>query len=163
MTMFRTVCRGLLTSSVVAFLISGCSFSFGSGGSSSSNNPWGYGAGAGRPLSQNFDNVDDREKPLPSSHDKAIPKATGPHRTPTADPTPAPTRDKPTTHAPKRTKPAPKRIKPATRTPAPTRTKPTSTKPSRDGDRTPTASRPQRSSTGIPTRRVSKEPRATGA
>ena len=148
---FRSVVRGLLTSSVVALVMSGCSISFGSGSSSSpSSYPYAY-SGGGKPVASYnaMGRVDDREKPLPGvSKDKPVTKAPGPHRKPTVDPTPAPTRDEPA--GPKRIKKAPKRTKPTaepTRTPAPSRAKPeptdtkpepTATKPSRDGSSTPT-------------------------
>lgn len=146
---FRSVVRGLLTSSVVALVMGGCSISFGSGSSSSpSSYPYAY-SGGGKPVSSYnaMGRVDDREKPLPGiTKAKPIPKAEGPHRKPVVDPTPAPTRDEPA--PPKRTKKAPKRTKPAvepTRTPAPGRakpeptdTEPRATKPSRDGSSAPT-------------------------
>jgi hypothetical protein len=144
----------LLTSSVVALVMSGCSISFGSGSSSSpSSYPYAY-SGGGKPVASYnaMGRVDDREKPLPG-----VTKAPGPHRKPSVDPTPAPTRDEPA--APKRIKKAPKRTKPTvepTRTPAPSRAKPEpkDTKPE------PTATRPSRDGSSAPTR-PTKPSRAT--
>jgi hypothetical protein len=162
MSILRSVFRGLLTSSVAAIALGGCSISFGSGSGASAPGSYNWGAnGGGKPIAtHNLGRVDDREKPLPgTSTDKPIHKAEGPHRKPVADPTP--TRDEPSTAGPKRIKKAPKRTKPAaTRIPSPTPREPVdASEPSRDGaDRPAPVPRPTRSVRKAPTRRLSVRP-----
>jgi hypothetical protein len=107
MSMFNRISmRALLTSSIVALALGGCSFSYSSGSAppshSSSNR------GKQLPKKSSPKKVDNREKPLPSkSGEKPLTKAQ-----PDPDPTPAPEREvEATDDAPERTKAAPKRTK----------------------------------------------------
>lgn len=114
----RISVRGLLTASIVALALGGCSFSYSSGSRPPSNHSH---ANHGKPIhkSSGGKQIDNSEKPLPSkSGEKPLTKAPVRDPEPAADPTPAPKRDDEV--APVRTKSAPKRTKSAPkRTPTP--------------------------------------------
>jgi len=105
----RISLRALLTSSIVAFAIGGCSFSYSSGSAPPSSHSHSN-HGKKMPKSSGSKKVDNREKALPhSSGEKPISKAkadseTSPPKREVNDDSPA--RE---TTAPKRTKGAPKR------------------------------------------------------
>ncbi|MBL8941804.1 MAG: hypothetical protein JNK45_01600 [Myxococcales bacterium] len=112
----RNSVRGLLTSTIVALALGGCSFSYSSGSAPPSNRSSHDNHGKVVHKSAPSKKVDNREKALPSSSgEKPITKAsaekatTQPDAPVKADPTPAVEPDEPA--APKRTQTAPKRTK----------------------------------------------------
>lgn len=109
----RNSVRGLLTSTIVALALGGCSFSYSSGSAPPSNRSSHDNRGKVVHKSAPSKKVDNREKALPSSSgEKPITKAsatTEPDAPVKADPTPAVEPDEPT--GPKRTQTAPKRTK----------------------------------------------------
>lgn len=107
----RNSVRGLLTSTIVALALGGCSFSYSSGSAPPSNRSSHDNHGKVVHKSAPSKKVDNREKALPSSSgEKPITKATTEPDAPVkADPTPEAEPDEPA--APKRTQTAPKRTK----------------------------------------------------
>jgi hypothetical protein len=106
MPMFHRISmRALLTSSIVALALGGCSFSYSSGSAPPSHSHSNHGKSL--PKSSSPKKVDNREKALPSkSGEKPITKAV-----PDSDPTPPPPVREVEDDAPERTKTAPKRTK----------------------------------------------------
>lgn len=105
MSMFNRISmRALLTSSIVALALGGCSFSYSSGSAPPNHSHSNHGKQL--PKSSSSKKVDNREKPLhKSSGEKPLTKAD-----PEPEPTPAPEREV-NDDAPERTKTAPKRTK----------------------------------------------------
>jgi hypothetical protein len=101
--------RALLTSSILALALGGCSFHYSSGSAPPSN----HSNHAKHPKKSSSKKVDNSEKPLyRSSDEKPLTKVDNDEKTkPAADPTPAPKREVDDETAPERTKTAPKRTK----------------------------------------------------
>lgn len=128
--------RLVLASSVVSFLLAGCSISFGSSPSSAPGAyGYNYGGSSIKPLAS-VRETDGRVKPLPGKHETKVDD--DPPSRVDADP-PAP---------PKRVKPAPVRTKPGAggRDPSPTRPKPVPrpTKPDTTRPDKPDTTRPEK-------------------